>query len=462
MNGTRSTSTPEIPSGTSHAAEPGITLRIHPVNGPTTQASLGLASLELVAPVEATTVFNVGSVAKQITAYLCVRAVQDGRLNLDRPVSEHLPRFQIPDVSVRDLIRHRGGVRDAESLLSLAGFRDLDHYTGADLLELAYRQDHRAVPPGHFLYSNTGYLLLAEILRQIHGGDLQDIAQQQVFNSLGMNATRFKRHPTEVIPGAASSYGPDGGGWSHQQRPVTLPGPGSLWCSAADLDRWLAHLADEWRRAASTSPMPFDGHVSYQPSDHTPFTYGAGLYADPRRGRTAVFHYGHEQGFSAATHLTPWGLRIVCLSNRTDMPADHILATVLAEIVGNPDVDADQLLASATQNRRKHPTDTQPDAGPNLGPEEPHTILGTYECEAVPGTLRLSLSAGVLHLWRRGAREPLQHTSQGQYTSDSYTLTFPAAQSDDAEFPPGEFILDLRRAPDLRYRLKPGTVGGRG
>ena len=207
--------------------EPGVILCVRYADGPPAQAHTGLASLELAAPVGENTAFNVGSVAKQITAYLCIRAVRDRLLTLDRPVGDVLPHFHIPDVTLGDLIQHRGGIRDAESLLSLAGFRELDHYTADDLLQLAYRQRQRAVEPGRFLYSNTGYLLLAEVLTHAYGAGLHEIADRHVFTPLGMTSARFKTEPREVIPGAAASYQALAGGWQHQQRPVTLPGPGA-------------------------------------------------------------------------------------------------------------------------------------------------------------------------------------------------------------------------------------------
>ncbi len=184
--------------------------------------------------------FNTGSVAKQITAHLLIRATRDHALTLDQTVTSLLPRFRLADVTVADLIQHHGGVRDAESMLSLAGFRDLDHYTADDLLELAYRQRQRAVPPGQFLYSNTGYLLLAEILCHVHSTSLQAIADQQVFTPLGMTSTTFQADPRDVIPAAASSYQPTPAGWTRTQRPVALPGPGSLWSTSADIDRGSA------------------------------------------------------------------------------------------------------------------------------------------------------------------------------------------------------------------------------
>ncbi|WP_432144263.1 serine hydrolase domain-containing protein [Streptomyces sp. bgisy084] len=448
MNHTSAPTTSPATSPADGAHEPGLILRIHPADQHPAQTHIGAASLELSAPIGENTAFNVGSVAKQITAYLCVHAARNRLLRLDRPVGDILPRFRIPGVTVSDLIQHRGGIRDAESLLSLAGFRDLDHYTADDLLQLAYRQRHRAVEPGSFLYSNTGYLLLGELLKHVHGAaGLQEVADGQVFTPLAMTSARFKNDPREVIPGAASTYRPTADGWLHQQAPVTLPGPGSLWCTATDLDRWLDHLWHEWQ-APSGCALPFGQHISYVPSDHHPLTYGAGLYADPRPKRTAVFHYGHEQGFSSAAHLTSSGLRVICLSNHTGIAADHVAATALTDLDRRPEADPGEVLRRSLQQHPKPPL--APLNRPNL--DAPHMPLGTYACEDVPGTVRLTRSEGSLYLWRRGTSDHLTRTGPTTYTAEGYTLTLTASPPESSMFSPDGFVLDLDRAPGLHYR----------
>ncbi|MGW2720464.1 serine hydrolase domain-containing protein [Streptomyces sp. NPDC001492] len=430
-------------SVTDRLAQPGVILLAHHADGPRVQAHTGAASLELAVPIGENTAFNAGSIAKQITAYLCVRAARDGLLALDRPVRDILPNFRIPDVTVADLIRHRGGIRDAETLLSLAGFRDLDHYTADDLLQLAYRQQRRAVEPGRFLYSNTGYLLLAEVLTQVHGAGLQQIADRQVFTPLGMTAARFKTDPRDVIPGAAASYHVTADGWQHQQRPVALPGPGSLWSTAADLDRWFEYLWEDWNESADDG-LPHGRHVDYWPSDHPPFTYGPGLYGDTRPGRAAVFHYGHEQGFSAAAHLTRAGLRVICLSNHSGIDAAQVSAAARAELARTLEADLSKLL--------HHQPSPPPTVADRSGADTPHIPLGTYTCDEVPGTLRLTCSKSSLYLWRRGTHDCLTRTGAATYAAKGYRLTLPTAPADDSASMPDSFILDLDRAPGLRYR----------
>jgi CubicO group peptidase (beta-lactamase class C family) len=480
---------------------PGLAALVHRPAGEPAAAWRGLASLELGAAIGPGTSFNTGSVGKQVTAHLVVLAARAGLLGLDQTVSHYLPRFRVPGVTVADLMRHHGGVRDAESLLSLAGLRDLDHYTVADLLELAYRQTRRAVPSGRFLYSNTGYLLLAQVLRTVHGTGISELAKEALFGPLDMASACFKDDPGQVVPGAAASYRAVPGGWRHCGRPVALAGAGSLWCTMADLDRWLGYLHAQWLE--NPGELPFAGDIGYLPSDHQPLRYGAGLYADPRAGREAAFHYGHEQGFSAAAWLSAVGLRVICLSNHAGVAADQVAARIRATIRRDAGYDPSRILArelaaalaptpgstpdpSATPSAGLWPipgptpaTDTGPGPGatpdpapaPASGPapgKRPapgagqndaygedtarHTMLGSYACDQVPGRLRLSRCDGTLFLWRRGTRDQLSRTGPATYSAPGCTITL--AQDGDA---PGEpvtgFRVDLDRAPGLEYRI---------
>ncbi|MFD6912178.1 serine hydrolase domain-containing protein [Streptomyces virginiae] len=422
-------------------AEPGLTLLVHRPGEEPTLLHTGLASLEHRLPIGPDTTFNLGSVAKQITAHLILLAAHDDLLRLDQKAADLLPRLKISDVTVADLVTHRSGIRDAESLLSLAGFRDLDHYTADDLRTLAYRQDQRAVPEGRFLYSNTNYLLLAEILETVHHTTLPDLARDRVFGPLGMHSTHFKSDPRQVIPGAASAYRATLHGWQHAETPVTLPGPGTLWATVGDLDRWLTYLHQHWHHP---DQLPWQEAVAYEPSDHEPYLYGLGLYADPRPGRAAVFHYGHEQGFSASAHLEASGLQAVCLSNNGELSADRVTTALLRNLRTQPTPAIQEALAQATAIERTPVTAVQ--AQPTADDRSQHTELGTFTCDQAPGSLRLTRSVGALHLWRRGTREQLTPAGPGIYAGNGCTLTT-ASNTNHID----RFTLGLDRAPGLTY-----------
>lgn len=421
--------------------QPGLSLLAHRPDEEPTLLHTGLASLEHGLAIGPDTTFNVGSVAKQITAHLILLAARDDLLRLDQRASDLLPRLKMSDVTVADLVTHRSGIRDAESLLSLAGFRDLDHYTADDLRTLAYRQDQRAVPEGRFLYSNTNYLLLAEILETVHRTTLPDLARHRIFSPLGMHATHFKTDPRQVIPRAASAYQAIHQGWQHTEAPVTLPGPGTLWTTAGDLDRWLTHLHQHWQHPHQ---LPWQETVAYEPSDHEPYLYGPGLYADARPGRIAVFHYGHEQGFSAAAHVEASGLRVIALSNTAGLSADHVTAAILRDLHQQPTLAPKEALVRATARERTPSTAIRDQPAPN--DRDQHTEVGTFTCDQVPGSLRLTRRADTLHLWRRGTCDQLTPTGSGTYVGNGHTLTMPT-NTDQVD----RFALDLDRAPGLTY-----------
>ncbi|MFF1906381.1 serine hydrolase domain-containing protein [Kitasatospora sp. NPDC058218] len=398
---------------------PGLTLLVRLPGQEPARWHTGLASVEHHVPIGPGTAFNTGSVAKQITAHLVLLAARDNLIHLHQPAADLLPRLKLTDVTIADLITHTSGIRDAESLLSLAGLRDLDHYTADDLRTLAYRQRERALPEGQFLYSNTNYLLLTELLETVHRTTLADLARRRIFDPLGMHATHFQADPRQVIPGAAAAYRPTRDGWQHTQTPVALPGPGTLFTTTGDLDRWLGHRHQRWQH--DNTLLPGEEVLGYRTADHQPYVYGPGLYADPRPGHTAVFHYGHEHGFSAVTHLTRDGLRIVCLANSADLAADHAVAAVLRELSAHPGHDLEQLLPLAVGHARRAVeaagNGREEDGGP-LRRE-----LGDFACDQVPGTLRLTRTGDTFYLWRRGTADRLAPAGPATWEGDGYTLT---------------------------------------
>ncbi len=433
--------------------EPGAAVLVALPDGRVLRACRGVASVELAAPISTDTVMNAGSVAKQITAHLVIRAARDGVLDLARPVSDLLPRLRPAPVSISELANHHGGIRDAESLLSLAGFRDLDHYTGEDLLELAYRQRERCTKPEQFLYSNTGYLILAKILELVYERPLHQIADKQVFGPLQMTGTRFKTDPRQVIPSSANGYERLADTWLHTTRPVAIPGPGSLWCSVEDLDRWLTHLHAIWLEQPAGS-LPLDGHVPYANCDRPSLRYGPGLYANPHPGTESVFHYGHEHGFSAATYLTRTGMRISCTSNRSDLHADHIAARLYDTLRVSGNVDPQPIVHQALATSLSQPS--RDGATGRVVAAMPHgsgvqTPVGTYRCDEVPGILRLTRNEHHLTLWRRGTSDELGriYGCNRVFLGPGYRFTL--LKDDDAAGTVHSFRLDLDRAPGLRY-----------
>ena len=124
-------------------------------------------------PITSETVFHVASISKQFTAAAFLLLVQDGKLSLDDDVHKYineLPDFDSP-ITIRHIIHHTSGLRDQWALPGLAGWRySLDLITDDDVMELMTRRKELNFKPGEKdVYCNTGYTLLAQIVKRVSG-----------------------------------------------------------------------------------------------------------------------------------------------------------------------------------------------------------------------------------------------------------------------------------------------------
>jgi CubicO group peptidase (beta-lactamase class C family) len=203
----------------------------------------GVASLELGVPLTSRSVFYMGSVSKQFTAASVVLAAEQGLLSLDDSVRKYIP--ELPDyaepITLRQMLHHTSGFRDVLGLIELSGRSALDLHPTAELIGLVARQKALNYNPGdEYLYSNTNYFLLAEIVSRVSKKRFSEFAAENIFRPLGMTHTRFHDDHTAVVPGRIPAYAPGKGGgflvdWSTNFDKV---GDGGLLSSVDDLLLW--------------------------------------------------------------------------------------------------------------------------------------------------------------------------------------------------------------------------------
>ena len=137
-----------------------------------------MASLEHDVPITPETVFYAGSVSKQFTAMAAALAIQQGKLAYDDSIRKYLPELPAyaDAIKVRHLLHHTSGLRDYNTLLSIAGRRDEDAWDNRVVLQMTARQTQLNFKPGdEYLYSNTGYTLLATIVERATGTKFADV-----------------------------------------------------------------------------------------------------------------------------------------------------------------------------------------------------------------------------------------------------------------------------------------------
>jgi CubicO group peptidase (beta-lactamase class C family) len=141
-------------------------------------------------PVAGDTVFEVASISKVIAAVAALSLVERGDLSLDEPVHNYLSRPWLPSSAYADQITLR-------QLLS--------HTTG---LTNSVNPVNKSIifPPGdHFLYSGVGFIYLQDVMEQVTGESLEQIAQEMVFEPLEMDSSSYVI-PRNILPRLAYGH----------------------------------------------------------------------------------------------------------------------------------------------------------------------------------------------------------------------------------------------------------------
>jgi CubicO group peptidase (beta-lactamase class C family) len=203
----------------------------------------GMADLDHNVPITTATVFNVGSIAKQFTGAAILMLAQDGKLSLDDPIRKYLaelPDFGVP-ITLRQMLAHTSGLRDYEILLHFDGWRldSPDLLTNDDIFYVLSRQKELNFPPGtDYAYSNTNYMLLAQVVSRLSGQSFPDFAMARLFQPLGMKHTHFRQDHGEVVKNLAYSYTDDDGVLRLCLPNYDTFGATNLMTTVEDLARW--------------------------------------------------------------------------------------------------------------------------------------------------------------------------------------------------------------------------------
>jgi CubicO group peptidase (beta-lactamase class C family) len=276
----------------------------------------GAAHLEYDIPITPSTVFHVASVSKQFTAFALVLLAAEGRLSLDDDVRTYVP--ELADfghrITIRQLAHHTSGLRDQWNLLALAGWRLDDVITREHILKLVERQRELNFPPGaEYLYSNTGYTLMAEIVTRVTGRPFPEWMQDNVFRPLGMASTLFYDDHERIVRNRAYSYRADGPGFKKSVLSYANVGATSLFTTVEDMARWVANFGNPTvgdRTAIET--LTQRGVLA---SGDT-ISYALGIAVDRYRGHTRMGHSGGDAGYRTYVGYFPdFDVGVIVFSN---------------------------------------------------------------------------------------------------------------------------------------------------
>ena len=289
-----------------HQDAPGCVLGVSRAGKVVYEKGYGMADLERDVPITPASIFHVASISKQFTAMAILLLEQQGKLSIDDEVRKYIP--ELPDygkrITLRHLLQHTSGIRDQWTLLRIAGWRDDDLITEDDVMWAVTRQRSLNFDPGaEYLYSNSGFTLLAVIVKRVSGHSLREFADEQIFKPLGMTHTHFHDDHTMVVPHRTSAYEPrQNGGWSVSIPVFDTYGATSLFTTADDLLRWEQNFsAPVVGSAALLARLQQEGILN----DGSKTGYALGIAIGSHRGVREIGHSGADAGYRADVERYP-------------------------------------------------------------------------------------------------------------------------------------------------------------
>lgn len=305
---------------------PGIAVLVMRDGKVVKEQGYGFANLEHKIPVDALTLFQSGSTAKQFTAAGILLLAEEGKLDLDdrlalyfldAPASWHR-------ISIRHLLTHTSGLKDYSDEFDYR--RD---HTDQELLAVMQKLPLEFEPGTQWSYSNSGYLILGLLTTQLAGKHWSEFQLERIFQPLGMRTTQVINERA-VVPHRSAGYQLDDSGEIVNQdwiAPIfNRLADGALYFSIRDLAAWEKAL-NQRALLNAASYKAWWTPVQFNNGSHYP--YGFGWFFSEQQGQPVIEHGGSWQGFRASvTRYPQQKLAVYVLAN-----AAHALPEVLSHAI---------------------------------------------------------------------------------------------------------------------------------
>lgn len=299
----------------------------------------GTRTVGKVEPVDANTVFAIGSASKAFTAALAAMAVDAGKMKWDERLTAYLPGFQLydsyatRDLTLRDALSHRSGLARGDFMWYAGGFSREEILRRTRYLKPSW--GFRAL----FGYQNLMYLASGEAVAAVEGQSWDALVQRKLFTPLGMTASSTTVRDLAGKPNVATPHGEQG------DTVVTIPWKnidniapaGSINSTVRDMAQWVrlqlgrgkygtqqlissGNAAEMWQ---PNTPLRLEGPMGkYMSPGGNLASYGLGWFLQDFNGRLAVHHGGNIDGMSAMVAMLPdEELGMVILTNKNGSPA---------------------------------------------------------------------------------------------------------------------------------------------
>lgn len=290
-------------------------------DGRTATFSYGVARLDEARPVTDASIFEAASLSKVVGAYIALRLVDRGTLDLDTPLWDYWPSPRIAHdaearkITTRMVLNHTSG---------LPNWQISPTNPALDTTPTA-----SAFTPGsRFSYSGEGFYLLQKVIEHLTGMPWNELATQEVFTPFDMPRSGYFNTP---LIDALMVRGHTKDGTPRQQRIFTSSNTAfTLMTCASDYHNFIQRalyrgegLKPETHAMMFSDSSDADDHNA--PNGADPYiSWGLGLGIQHIDGRKLVWHWGDNPGYKAFFMLSPdIGDSVLLLTNSQNGPSTY-------------------------------------------------------------------------------------------------------------------------------------------
>ena len=442
----------------------------------------GLRDVEQNLPVDADTLFAIGSCSKAFTTFDMGLLVDDGKLDWDKPVRDYLPDFRLYDpvatefATPRDLVSHRTGLPRHDMSWYGSALRRAELY--ARLRHLKPNKTFRQ----RYEYQNLMFMTAGWLIEQVAGMTWEDYTQIRVFDTLDMRRSNFSVSVSEKDNNTAMPYNERKGEVKAIPfRRLDAVGPaGSINSSLNEMLRWLRLHMNKGKHNGEAliseatlreihrpqTVMPITPDMPWYGSSEVENTaYALGWAVQTYRGRTMLRHTGGIDGFISSVSFFPHeGFGIVILTNLGDtIPATAFALHLFDRLLGLDQIAwSERLLQHKTkmeeagEQQKQEALKTRKE---NTSPSHPLSDYdGTYEHPGY-GTVAIAAEGECLVATYNGMQFEMRHHHYDtfQLTGDEVEVFLLVSFHNDAlgnvqsveiGFEPTMEALEFRKQPD--------------
>ena len=330
-------------------ATPGVAIAVIRDGEVVLKKSYGCMDIERREPISSSTIFSLASVSKQFTAFAVMLLESEGKLDLDDDVRTYLPelpKYGKP-ISLRQMANHTSGIRSQLQMLGMKGLNPSDPITEEMVHRIIFRQRELNFPPGEeFNYSNSGYVLLAEVVTRVSGMPFAEYVQRRILQPLEMDDSFVVQDAHEPVENLAIAYNFERGTYVAVPTNDSVVGSTGLFTSIEDLAKWVQNFDDP---VVGTKEIFNEMSRMGVLNDGTKCEYGLGQFIGKHRNEAMIFHAGADSGFVAFVVRFPKrSLSVMLLGNCSSIDAQR-MSLQIAESFLPPPPESDLSRANADE-----------------------------------------------------------------------------------------------------------------